>query len=209
MEKRKNPFSIKVIYWLTQVIFWLFVLILVGAIVLNMGLQTGWFGDDLELHAGTPIEFNYTEKGVLQVAHVSQEVEFVEATGKIHFINTNKLIAKWLGLAMLCVVIIFLYILLKFKNFITNVYRGNVFDSYNIRMLKKIAYGIVGIWFFTILYSRLFYYFIVKQIEFEHLEVTGNFNSFGGILLAALFLWVLSHIFMIGVKMKEEQDLTV
>ena len=27
MEKRKNPFSIKVIYWLTQVIFWLFVLI--------------------------------------------------------------------------------------------------------------------------------------------------------------------------------------
>jgi hypothetical protein len=209
MEKRKNPFSIKVIYWLTQVIFWLFVLILVGAIVLNMGLQTGWFGDDLELHAGTPIEFNYTEKGVLQVAHVSQEVEFVEATGKIHFINTNKIIAKWLGLAMLCVVIIFLYILLKFKNFIVNVYKGIVFERYNIRMLKHMAYGLVAIWLFINIYGRLFYYFIAKQLVFEHLEVTSNFDSYGGILIAALFLWVLSHIFMQGVTLQEEQELTV
>ncbi len=209
MEKRKNPFSIQVIYWLTQVIFWLFVLIFVGAIVLNIGLQTGWFGDDLELHAGTPIEFNYTEKGVLKVAHVSQEVEFVEATGKIHFINTNKVIAKWLGLAMLCVVIIFLYILLKFKNFIVNVYKGIVFERYNIRMLQHMAYGLVAIWLFTNIYGRLFYYFIAKQLAFEHLEVTSNFDSYGGILLAALFLWVLSHIFMRGVTLQEEQELTV
>jgi len=209
MEKRKKPLSIKIIYWLTQIIFWLFVVIFVGAVVLNMGLQTEWFGDDLQIHMGTPVEFNYTEKGVLYIEHISQEVEFVEATGKIHFINTHQFIAKWFGAAMLCIVIIFLFILLMFKNFITNVYRGNVFNSYNIRMLKKIAYGLVGIWFFTIIYSRLFYYFIAKQIEFEHLEVSGNFNSYGGILLAALFLWVLSHIFMTGIKMKEEQDLTV
>ena len=48
---------------------------------------------------------------------ISQEVEFVEATGKIHFINTNKLIAKWLGLAMLCVVIIFLYHIAEVQEF--------------------------------------------------------------------------------------------
>lgn len=209
MEKRKKPLSIKIIYWLTEIIFWSNLVIFIGAIILNIGLQTELFGHDMQIHASTPVEFNYTELGMLNVEHISQEVEFVEATGKIHLIGTQRLIAKWFGLSMLCVLIIFLFILLMFKNFITNVYDGNIFDRYNIRMLKIIAYGLVGIWFFTIIYSRLFYYFIAKQIEFEHLEVTGNFNSYGGILLAALFLWVLSHIFMYGVKLKEEQDLIV
>lgn len=209
MEKIKKPLSIVIIYWITQIIFGLFVMIFFGAIGFNIALQSEWLGDDLQLHVGVPIEFNYTEIGMLNVEHFSQEVEFVEAKGKLHFINTNKLIAKWFGVAMLCIVIIFFYILLMFKNFIVNVYKGIIFERYNIRMLKKMAYGLAGVWLFTIIYSRLFYYIIAKQIEFEHLEVTGNFNSFGGILLAALFLWVLSHIFMTGVKLREEQELTV
>jgi len=60
-----------------------------------------------------------------------------------------------------------------------------------------------------IIYSRLFYYFIAKHIEFEHLVISGEFNNHGIILIVALLLWVLSHIFMMGVKLQEEQDLTV
>ena len=110
---------------------------------------------------------------------------------------------------MLGVVIVFLYIFILFKNFISNVYRGIIFERYNIRMLKKMAYGLAGLWLFANIYSQLFYYLVAKKIEFEHLEISGEISSFGGILLAALFLWVLSHIFMTGVKLREEQELTV
>ena len=209
MKKKKKPLSIRIIYWLTQITFWLFVLVFIGAIALNVGIQAELFGDDMQLHVGLPVEVNYTESGMLYLNDMYQEVEFVEATGKLHLIDTNKQLAKWFGGAVLGVVIVFLYIFILFKNFIGNVYRGIIFERYNIRMLKKMAYGLAGLWLFTILYSQLFYYLIARQIEFEHLEISSEISSFGGILLSALFLWVLSHIFMTGVKLREEQELTV
>ena len=209
MEKKKKPLSIRIIYWLTQITFWLFVLVFVGAIVLNIGLQAEWFGDDMQLHVGLPVDVNYTERGMLYLNDMYQEIEFVEAIGKLHLIDTNRQLAKWFGGAILGVVIVFLYIFILFKNFISNVYRGIIFERYNIRMLKKMAYGLAGLWLFTNIYSQLFYYLVAKKIEFEHLEISSEISSFGGILLAALFLWVLSHIFMTGVKLREEQELTV
>jgi len=209
MEKKKKPLSIRIIYWLTQITFWLFVLVFIGAIVLNVGIQAEWFGDDMQLHIGLPVEVNYTESGMLYLNDMYQEIEFVEAIGKLHLIDTNRQLAKWFGGAMLGVVIVFLYIFILFKNFISNVYRGIIFERYNIRMLKKMAYGLAGLWLFANIYSQLFYYLVAKKIEFEHLEISGDISSFGGILLAALFLWVLSHIFMTGVKLREEQELTV
>ena len=38
MEKRKKPFSIRLIYWMTQIIFGLFVFIAVGSIALNIAI---------------------------------------------------------------------------------------------------------------------------------------------------------------------------
>ena len=163
----------------------------------------------MQIHAGLMSEVKYTEKGSLYLFGQNQEVEFVEGTGKIHFINTNVVIAKWIGGLMLGIVSIFLYIFLMFKRFIGNVYRGDIFERFNIQMLQKMAYGLAGLWFFMIIYSRLFYYVVAKHIEFEHLEITGEMESYSYVLFIALFLWVLSHIFMTGVKLKDEQNLTV
>ena len=43
----------------------------------------------------------------------------------------------------------------------------------------------------------------------DDIEVVSDFNNYPGILLAALFIWVLSHIFIRGLKLKEEQALTI
>ncbi len=209
MVQKKIPLSIKIIYWLTQITFWLVVLVFVGAITMNIALQAEWLGDNMQLHTTLPVKVDYTEKGTVNLYNSVQDVEFVEAIGKLHFIDTNKDLAKWFGGVLLGAIILLLYIFLMFKNFISNVYRGIIFERYNIRMLKKISYGLVGLWLFLNIYSWLFYYFIAQHIEFEHLEVTGEMDSYGGILLAALLLWVLSHIFMRGVKLQEEQELTV
>lgn len=209
MNKIKQPLSIKIIYWFTQISFWLFVLVFVLAVVLNIALLTESLGDEMQLHAGLPIDIKYTEKGSFDIYGEVQEVEFVEATGKLHFINTNQKLAKWFGGAMMSVVIIFMYIFIMFRRFIGNVYRGFVFERFNIRMLKNIAYGLVALWVFSNVYTGLLYYFIAKELTFEHLKITGDYNSYGLLLVAALFLWVLSHIFMNGVRLQEEQKLTV
>jgi hypothetical protein len=52
-------------------------------------------------------------------------------------------------------------------------------------------------------------YYVAKNLTFEHLEITSSYESFDFILVAALMIWVLSHIFMNGVRLKEEQTLTV
>ena len=209
MKKVKQPLSIKIIYWFTQISFWLFVFVYFASIAINIALLTESLGDKMQIHVGVPVDVKYTEKGLLEIEDFVQEVEFVEAIGKLHLINTNPQLAKWFGGALMIVVSISLYIFIMVKRFVGNVYRGFVFERFNIRMLKNIAYGLVVLWFFSVIYSALFYYFIAKELVFEHLEITEKYDSFGILLVAALFLWVLSHIFMNGVRLQEEQKLTV
>lgn len=209
MKSIKQPFSIKVIYWLTQVVFWIFVVVFFASVGISIALFTGMLGDDLQLHTGLPVEVNYTESGELKIGGLSQKVEYVEAIGKIHYINTSPEIANWFAGILLGVVSIGLYIFIMIKRFIGNVYRGFVFERFNIRMLKNIAYGLVIFWTFENIYIRVYYYAVAKNIKFEHLEITGQFNNYSFILIVALFLWMLSHIFMRGVHLQEEQQLTV
>jgi hypothetical protein len=96
-----------------------------------------------------------------------------------------------------------------FRRFIGNVYRGLVFERFNIRMLQHIAYGLVAMWVFDKVYSGLFYYFIAKNLSFEHLEITGKFESSSFMLIAVLLLWVLSHILCMVFVFRKIKKLTV
>ncbi|NOX85677.1 MAG: DUF2975 domain-containing protein [Chlorobi bacterium] len=209
MNKNKKPLSIRIIYWSTEVVFWLFLMVLVLSVGINIAFFSEAFGDKMQLSAALPVEVNYTEKGTMDIFGEPQEIEFTDALGKIHFIDTNPDMAKVFGVALLIVVIISLYIFVNFRRFIGNVYRGYIFEPFNIQMLKNMAYGLVIFWIFDVIYKGVFYYLFVRNIEFKHLEITGNFSSDGILLVIALFLWMLSHIFMIGVKLQKEQELTV
>lgn len=209
MEKRKRHLSISIIYWMTQIIFWLFVVVFFGAFVANVLLHTVDIGNTLQIHTDLPSKASYTEKGTLTLFGEIHKVEFLEASGKVHFIDTDQYLAKWFGGLLIGVVSVSLFIILAFKRFIGNVYRGLIFERYNIRMLKNMAYGLIIFWGFMVFYSRMFYFFIARHLSFEHIKITDEINSYGFLLFIALFLWVLSHIFMLGVKMQEEQNYTV
>ena len=209
MNKNKKPLSIRIIYRVTEVVFWLFLLVLVLSVGLNIAFFSEAFGDKMQLHIALPVKVNYTEKGTMDVFGQPQEIEFVEGLGKIHLIDTNPDMAKVFGVAMLMVVIITMYIFVNFRRFIGNVYRGYIFEPFNIQMLKNMAYGLVAFWAFDLIYKAVFYYLFVRNMKFEHLEITGEFSSNWVLLLVALFLWMLSHIFLMGVKLQKEQELTV
>lgn len=210
METLKKPLSIKVIYWITNITFWINVAITVLAFFL-VGALLIFELEDLQLHVGIPANVNIIEKGTLDLNFLSSlvNVELVEMTGKIHFINTPPEIGRVYALFIFSIVLLFLYIFLTFRRFIGNVYNGIYFDLKNISLLKRISYTLVFIWVFTVFYGYFQYFFLVINLNFETIEFTSDIQTYPSILLMALFIWVLSHIFMKGCELKNENELTV
>lgn len=210
MQNIKKPRSIKVIYWITNVMFWIYSAVSILLLALVVGLVFGVF-DDLQLHVGIPVTANILEQGTLDLNIVSTfiNVEFVDMTGSIHFIDTPHKVGCVYGVFILIVTSIMFYIFLTVKRFVSNVYDGRYFDFHNILLLKRISYALLVGWVFTAFYAYFQYFFIVSNLQFETIEFTGNVQTYPITLLFALIIWVLSHIFMKGCELQEENKLTV
>ncbi len=209
METSKTPLSINIIYWVTQIIYGLFILGCIAVIVFNILLFTDFFGDDLQLHTRFPVKVNILEEGNLYLNDMNIKVELVEGIMQIHFFNTPMFLARWFGSAMIIAAGIFMYMVFSFRKFVINVKRGVIFVEENIQHLKNIAYALLVLWICMIVYVRAMNSVIGSRIEFKQVEISGDYPNFAGVLMLALFLWVLSHIFMTGVKLQDEQNLTV
>ncbi len=210
MQPIKKHLSIKVIYWVTNISFWIFVALSILALILVAVLLL-FDLENLQLHVGLPVMVNIIEKGTLDLNIVSTlvNVELVEMTGEVHFINTPPEIGRVYSLFIFSIVILFLYILLIFKRFVGNVYDGIYFDMKNISLLKRISYALVLVWIFTAFYGYFQYFFLVINMNFDTIEFTSDVQTYPLTLLVALFIWVLSHIFMKGCELQDESELTV
>ncbi|PLX02641.1 MAG: hypothetical protein C0595_10255 [Marinilabiliales bacterium] len=210
MEKVTQPLSIRIIYWFTTVIFWLFSLVGLLAIIFAIGMITGLL-DNLQLHVGIPVAIDIVEKGTLDLNLYSKyiSVEFVDMIGKAHFVDTPLIIGQIYGVFMIIMVLFVFFIIWEFRLFISNIYQGKYFDYFNINHLKRISYTLVAIWVFVAIYGYFQYFFIVLNLNFETLEFTMNVQTYPSILMFALFIWVLSHIFMKGLELENENKLTI
>jgi len=205
----KAPLSIRIIYWFSNIVLGLITIVFLAIIVFNILLYTDFFGNDMQLHTLLPVKVDFLEKGNLHLNNQDIQVELVEASTRIHFFNTPNFITKKVGLALLVVVPFGVGLTWLFRTFIKNVKNGETFTVKNITLLQKLAYTLVGLWLFTVIYMRIFYYYIAKNLEFEQVLITDEIPNYSGILFTALFIWVLAHIFIAGVKLQEEQDLTI
>jgi len=207
--KQKTPLSIKIIYWLTNFSFAILSLVLFATIALNILLYTTSFGDDFQLHTRFPAKVDFLEIGNLHINNQDIEVELVEATAKIHFIDTPKYISKRVAFLLLLVVSGAGYLTWVFRSFIKNVKNGIIFTIKNISLLKRMSYIIVTFWFFTYIYMRIFYYQISRNVEFKNIRIREEMDDNSGILIVALLIWVLAHIFISGLRLQKENDLTI
>lgn len=209
MEHQRKPLSIKIIYWLTNFSFGILGLILLVTIVFNILLYTGSFGNNFQLHTQLPVKVDFLEIGNLHLNGKDVKVELVEATTKIHFFNTPKFITRRIGIVIFIVVLGAFYLTWIFQTFIKNVKNGDIFNIKNIMLLKKLSYGLVGFWLLTIVYMRVFYYYIVENLEFERIYLRDDIPNYFGVLFVALLVWILAHIFITGLKLQQEKDLTI
>ena len=210
MDNLKKPLSIKIIYWFTNITFWIYISVSVVTFAFVAALFI-FNTETLELHVGVPVVVNILETGTLDLNIVSNyvDVEFVEMTGKVHFHKTPPEVAKVYALFIFIIFILSIYIFVIFRRFINNVYSGNYFDYKNISLLKRISYTLVIIWLFTVFYGYFQYFFLVINMKFNTIELTSDVKTYPIILLVALIIWVLSHIFAVGSKLEEENKLIV
>ena len=210
MKTTKTPLSIRLIYWFTHLTLGLLSLIFLVVLIFNVLLYTDFVGDDMSLHTQLLVKVDIAETGLLHLNNQDLKVELVEAKTKIYFLNTPTFLAKKFGIVILILMLVVGYITWIFSLFIANVERGIIFTIDNINLLKKLAYGIVGYWFFTLVYYQLFYYYIAQHLEFENVKIGSNKVTIdSNMLFVALFIWVLAHIFIKGVQLQQEKDLTI
>jgi hypothetical protein len=208
MKELKNPTSIKIIYWITKITFWIFAVMSVLLFSLASALLFEIF-DETQLHIGIPVAINIIEQGEAVVNNQVLNVEFKEMYGKLHFIDCPPFIGKTYSYFIFIITSISLYIFITFKKFITNVYKGDYFERKNILLLKRIAYALTSIWISTVFYAYFQYFYLVQHLEFTSISITDDLETYPIILLVALFTWVLSHIFIKGVELKHENELTI
>ena len=102
-----------------------------------------------------------------------------------------------------------LFMTWKFMLFITNIKNGQVFEVSNINNLKHIAYALLTLWFITKLYMEVLYKTMVKFVNFNSIQLGNDVLDNSEMLIGALLLWVLAHVFMKGQELQEEHDQTI
>ncbi len=209
MEKTKTPWSIKIIFILNEIIFWLFNLVTVAAIVAAFLILINFFGDELELQVRLPVAFNTNLNGVLIGENSSTAVQLVEAYGEIKFPGTPPEIARYFMIPLALVIGAMYFMLFIFRKFIWSVNRGIIFEAKNIRRLRVLALSLLAFWFLWHVYDFLVMIIIARNLHFGTIEFTNDTQSHVVLLIFSLVLWALSHIFLRGLKLEEETSLTI
>ena len=209
METQKTHLSIRIIYWFTMVVFWIFAVFAIILLGVSVAFLFGWFDDGLFLNVGLPVAFDLRGNGTLDLGFLQSEVALKEAYGKIQFPGTPAYIARIYGAFMLVIIPVIFSLIYLFRNFIRNVYRGMYFEVDNIIILKRISYVLMGLWFLMVAYSVFQYFFLAINLTFENVDFTGNLQFHGYVFFSGLFLWMLSHIFLQGAKLQEDNNLTI
>jgi hypothetical protein len=208
----KAPLSIRILYWLTNIVFWLMILIATLVFVFNLILLTDLFGEDVQLRVQMPVPIEVVEDGSVSLRNGDiMTVRVEEAYGKLHLVDTPIFITRIVGRILFVMIMLGLYMTWRFKQFITNVKNGIVFETENINNLKQIAYGLLALWITTLVYMEVVYQIFVKYIEFDSIIMGNEYERYeqNTMFFAALALWALAHILTKGVEMKKEQELTI
>ena len=209
-KMKKAPISVRIINFLTQLAFWLLILVVGVSFIANILIEAGALSDnDFQLRVELPVTFDVSETGTVVLYGETNEVRIEEAQGKIHIIDTPISFAKVVLRLAFTVSLLALYMAWKFKSFIQNIKVGEIFNTENINNLKHIAYALLILWLMTKVYMTILFKAVIQYAQFSTIHF--NTQVFEGklMLVAAMLLWILAHVFMKGVEMKEEQELTI
>lgn len=206
---KSAPTSVRIIYVMTLIIYYIILFAAGSSVLIVILSETGAIGEDFELRVKLPVSFDLNETGTVEAFGINNNIRIEQASGQMHLVDTPIQFTKYVIRFMFVVLLLTYFMTWKFKMFITNIKNGLIFESENINNLKHIAYGILILWLLIKVYSVILYFTVVKYIKFDTIHMNLKISDDANMLFGALLLWVLAHIFMKGVEMKQEQELTI
>jgi hypothetical protein len=207
---QKTPVSIRVIYILTSIIYYLSAISCLFAVILCLTIITGLFKmEHLQLHIDMPVKVNFEEIGIAYFDGKEIDVEVVEATGKVHFIDTPPKLARRLAIPLLIIFPSLFWLVYLFHRFMRNVSEGRYFEKRNFQLLRMLGYSLMGLWLIIIIYMQIIKYTLVNHFTFDLIEISNDGRWFAGIFAGGLFTLVLAQIFLKGRELEIENELTI
>lgn len=204
----KTPLSIRILYWLSNIVFWLMILIATVVFVINLIFLTD-VDVNFQLRVQMPFPIEVVEDGKMYLADGVQTVRIEEAYGKLYLVDTPFFITKIVARILFVVLMLGLFMTWRFKQLITNLKNGLFFVIENVLSIKQIAYGMLALWVTTRLYMEIVNRLLVKVVEFDSVIIGTQRADYDFMLQLALVLWVMAHVFGKGIELRDYKDLTI
>lgn len=99
-------------------------------------------------------------------------------------------------------------IIFNFMKIILAVNKSIIFDWINVRRLRRIGIGFIIIFVANTVVSLFHNNLALENIEFENYNII-NSSIDGGILMFGMIAFLVAEIFAVGLRLKEDQDLTI
>lgn len=103
----------------------------------------------------------------------------------------------------------FVFAAVQFFKLIRNINRGNIFEWKNVKYLRKLGWGLVTI--FIAYFSSLFItnYEAAEVISLKGCELSMSVAFSDPTLILGFAALLIAEVFAVGLRMKEEQELTI
>lgn len=208
---QKTPLSIRIIYVLTKIVYLLTAFFsLVGifmAIVLFIGDRNILNKVDFEIKL--PIKSDVEKDGKAFFFGQEMDVKFVGADGKLNLKDSPKIVTRTFAVLWFFIIPILFYLVHLFYRFIRNIRCGNIFEVINFKILRKLGFGLLGYWFFVVITTKIWKRAFTSNHTLSSLNFSFGDGGMMSILLSALFLLMISHVFLKGLELQEENKLTI
>lgn len=209
---KKNISSIRLLYLLTQVAFWFTAF--VGSIVVVLAIQGALANKPIlpsELGDRFSYNFSFFESDIQSVQLTEEHNLMSNSSLSEQKLNEIPNYLKWImWLNPVIMVGLIFAMIYYFRRLVIQVYKGEYFDIKCIQSLKTLSLILVVGWVYDLIIASVIRTSLQAYLQSSetHLSIKIGTPSMY-MLIAALFIWSLSIVFQEGLRLKEENELTV
>ena len=140
---------------------------------------------------------------------LNRDDDYILTNGMV-FLDRGSIILQ-MSLMLLNLISYFFYVwsVVYFFRFIRNINRNIIFDKRNIIQLRKLGWGFVIVFFTTLISSYLDFYDMTKYFSLSYAEIKPYHPFASTEIFMGLTAFLFAEVFSIGIKMREEQELTI
>lgn len=212
MKNAKSSTSIRVIYWIARIGYYLGLIVGVILLCILFALLFGVELDNVNFRISLPANIAVVESGVLKVVGESISVRINGMQGYLQFAQFSDvpLIVKVFFLtAAVLIYGALLLVVYRLKLFTRNIYQHYFFSKQNQNSLLYISYILIGLWVVIKIGGTVMFFVLEEAITVKGVELTSP--STGGLttLFMGLFAYILAKVFAEGRRIEEENRLTV